>query len=189
MSRPHPVHPSIVDYYLELLPGIPSSHARSRFKAVLDLRRLQKTPDPKAAGTAPPAGQNSSAMNAEKGLHDLLQTPPIWNRNCPWRLICRCWRWILTCCTGAPKAAAAKFFTAVAFLTQWGSELVFTEYDLAAAHCGCVGAGPPAAAPCCEAKPGVFWGKATPCWSCGLCIPSRRGRPVLRSALGGFCWP
>lgn len=26
----HPLHPSIVDYYLELLPGIPSSHARAR---------------------------------------------------------------------------------------------------------------------------------------------------------------
>lgn len=25
-----PLHPSIVDYYLELLPGIPSSHARDR---------------------------------------------------------------------------------------------------------------------------------------------------------------
>ncbi len=25
-----PLHPSIVDYYLELLPGIPSSHARER---------------------------------------------------------------------------------------------------------------------------------------------------------------
>ncbi|PSN20399.1 carboxylate-amine ligase [filamentous cyanobacterium CCP5] len=27
-----PLHPSIVDYYLELLPGIPSSHARSRLE-------------------------------------------------------------------------------------------------------------------------------------------------------------
>lgn len=27
-----PLHPSIVDYYLELLPGIPSSHARSRLQ-------------------------------------------------------------------------------------------------------------------------------------------------------------
>jgi hypothetical protein len=27
-----PLHPSIVDYYLELLPGIPSSHARKRLK-------------------------------------------------------------------------------------------------------------------------------------------------------------
>jgi hypothetical protein len=27
-----PLHPSIVDYYLELLPGIPSSHARERLK-------------------------------------------------------------------------------------------------------------------------------------------------------------
>ncbi|MEM9768691.1 MAG: carboxylate-amine ligase, partial [Cyanobacteria bacterium P01_D01_bin.71] len=27
-----PLHPSIVDYYLELLPGIPSSHARARLE-------------------------------------------------------------------------------------------------------------------------------------------------------------
>ena len=72
----HPVHPSIVDYYLELLPGIPSSHARSRLKLFSDLRRLQKTPDPKAAGTAPPAGQNSSGHERRKGLHDLLQHHP-----------------------------------------------------------------------------------------------------------------
>lgn len=28
----HPIHPSIVDYYLGLLPGIPSSHARNRLQ-------------------------------------------------------------------------------------------------------------------------------------------------------------
>ena len=27
-----PLHPSIVDYYLELLPGIPSSHAQNRLR-------------------------------------------------------------------------------------------------------------------------------------------------------------
>ena len=32
-----PLHPSVVDYYLELLPGIPSSHARRSPRPIFDL--------------------------------------------------------------------------------------------------------------------------------------------------------
>ncbi|NEQ34171.1 MAG: carboxylate-amine ligase [Leptolyngbya sp. SIO4C5] len=37
-----PLHPSIIDYYLELLPGIPSSHARNRLKLFATYDASQK---------------------------------------------------------------------------------------------------------------------------------------------------
>ena len=57
-----PLHPSIVDYYLELLPGIPSSHARDRLDlfATYDssLRSLtEKNPGPPPPNP-PSEGQN-----------------------------------------------------------------------------------------------------------------------------------
>ncbi|MFE4107531.1 peptide ligase PGM1-related protein [Almyronema epifaneia] len=37
-----PLHPSVIDYYLELLPGIPSSHARNRLKLFATYDASQK---------------------------------------------------------------------------------------------------------------------------------------------------
>jgi hypothetical protein len=67
-----PLHPSIVDYYLELLPGIPSSHARERLTLLATYDSSQKPLTQKVLERPRSAGTPSPHSRSPAGLHHLL---------------------------------------------------------------------------------------------------------------------
>ena len=125
-----PLHPSIIDYYLELLPGIPSSHARSRLilfstydasqkpltQKILDrprlVERIRRALDPQQAYMA---CFNSTMLERELSLRldiPLLALDP--------ELL----HW-------GTKSGSRKIFAECNILHPDGSELVYQETDLA----------------------------------------------------------
>lgn len=127
-----PLHPSIVDYYLELLPGIPSSHARDRLtmlatydssrkpltQKILErprlLERLRRILDPQRGYIT---CYNSTPLERELSLKldlPLLAVDP--------DLLC----W-------GTKSGSREIFRRCGIPHPPGSDLVFSEADLAAA--------------------------------------------------------
>lgn len=127
-----PLHPSIVDYYLELLPGIPSSHARERLtllatydssqkpltQKILErprlLERLRRMVDPQRAYLT---CYNSTPLERQLSLEldlPLLAVDP--------DLLC----W-------GTKSGSREIFRRCGIPHPPGSDLVFSEADLAAA--------------------------------------------------------
>ena len=51
-----PVHPDVVDYYLQLLIGVPAAHAKRRLKMLCVFRCKHTPPDRKSSGAPKGAG-------------------------------------------------------------------------------------------------------------------------------------
>jgi hypothetical protein len=67
-----PLHPSIIDYYLQLLPGIPFSTCSQSLAATFYLRFFSQISQPKDFRTSPFARSNSPSFKARKIIHDML---------------------------------------------------------------------------------------------------------------------
>jgi hypothetical protein len=127
-----PLHPSIVDYYLELLPGIPSSHARERLtlfaaydssqkpltQKILErprlLERIRRTIDPQRGYmTCYNATPLERDLSLQLGLPLLAVDPDLLH-------------W-------GTKSGSREIFKRCGIPHPAGSELVFSEADLAIA--------------------------------------------------------
>ena len=128
----HPLHPSIVDYYLELLPGIPSSHARSRLQLFSAYDASRKPLTQKLLERPRLLAKIRRAMDIQKGYMTCFNTTAL-ERD-------------LSLALGLPllaldpdllhwgtKSGSREIFHRCGIPHPIGSELVFTERDLAAA--------------------------------------------------------
>lgn len=128
----HPLHPSIVDYYLELLPGIPSSHARARLTLFSAYDASRKPLTQKLLERPRLLAKIRKALDPQKGYISCFNTTAL-ERD-------------LSLTLGLPllaldpdllhwgtKSGSREIFRRCDIPHPIGSELVFTERDLAAA--------------------------------------------------------
>jgi hypothetical protein len=128
----HPLHPSIVDYYLELLPGIPSSHARARLTLFSAYDSARKPLAQKLLERPRLLAKIRQAINPDKAYMTCFNTTAL-ERD-------------LSVSLGLPllaldpallywgtKSGSREIFRRCGIPHPIGSELVFTDRDLAAA--------------------------------------------------------
>jgi hypothetical protein len=127
----HPVHPSIVDYYLELLPGIPSSHARSRLKLFSAYDASRKPLTQKLLERPRLLAKIRRAMDTEKGYMTCFNTTHL-EQELSLALDLPLLALDPDLLHWGTKSGSREIFHRCGIPHPIGSELVFTEYDLAA---------------------------------------------------------
>jgi hypothetical protein len=128
----HPLHPSIVDYYLELLPGIPSSHARKRLTLFSTYDASRKPLTQKLLERPRLLAKIRQAVKSKAAYMTCFNTTPLERQ--------------LSLTLGLPllaldpdllhwgtKSGSREIFRHCGIPHPTGSELVFSDYDLAAA--------------------------------------------------------
>ncbi|PSR16237.1 carboxylate-amine ligase [filamentous cyanobacterium CCP3] len=126
-----PLHPSIIDYYLELLPGIPSSHARDRLKLFATYDASRKPLSQKVLERPRLLERIRKAVDPERAYMTCYNSTP-WERE-------------LSLALGLPllaldpdllywgtKSGSREIFKRCGVPHPIGSELVFSEAELAA---------------------------------------------------------
>ncbi|MGB3201516.1 MAG: peptide ligase PGM1-related protein [Nodosilinea sp.] len=125
-----PLHPSIIDYYLELLPGIPSSHARDRLKLFAAYDASRKPLSQKVLERPRLLERIRKAVDPERAYMTCYNSTP-WERE-------------LSLALGLPllaldpdllhwgtKSGSREIFRRCGIPHPIGSELVFSEAELA----------------------------------------------------------
>ncbi|WOD38777.1 peptide ligase PGM1-related protein [Nodosilinea sp. E11] len=125
-----PLHPSIIDYYLELLPGIPSSHARDRLTLFAAYDSSRKPLSQKLLERPRLLDRLRKAVNPQRAYMTCYNSTP-WERD-------------LSLALGVPllaldpdllywgtKSGSREIFRRCGIPHPIGSELVFNQQDLA----------------------------------------------------------
>ena len=127
-----PLHPSIVDYYLELLPGIPSSHARERLTLLATYDSSQKPLTQKILERPRLLERIRRMVNAQRAYITCYNSTALERQlslalDLPLLAVdsdLLCW---------GTKSGSREIFRRCGIPHPIGSELVFSEADLAAA--------------------------------------------------------
>ncbi|HIK46406.1 MAG TPA: carboxylate-amine ligase [Leptolyngbyaceae cyanobacterium M65_K2018_010] len=127
-----PLHPSIVDYYLELLPGIPSSHARERLTLFAAYDGSQKPLTQKILERPRLLERIRRAIQPEQGYMTCYNSTSL-ERDLSLRLELPLLAVDPALLHWGTKSGSREIFRRCGIPHPPGSELVFSEDDLAAA--------------------------------------------------------
>ncbi|HEY9736554.1 MAG TPA: peptide ligase PGM1-related protein [Trichocoleus sp.] len=127
-----PIHPSIVDYYLELLPGIPSSHARNRLDLFATYDASKKPLSQKLLERPRLLEKIRKSLNPEQA-YMICYNSTDWERQLSLALDIPLLALDPDLLYWGTKSGSREIFAACGIPHPDGSELVWTQEDLAQA--------------------------------------------------------
>ncbi len=126
-----PLHPSIVDYYLELLPGIPSSHARARLTLFAAYDASRKPLSQKLLERPRLLDRMRRAVDPQRAYMTCYNSTP-WERDLSLALDLPLLALDPDLLHWGTKSGSREIFQRAGIPHPIGSDLVFDESDLAA---------------------------------------------------------
>jgi hypothetical protein len=127
-----PLHPSIIDYYLELLPGIPSSHARARLTLFAAYDGSRKPLSQKLLERPRLLDRIRKAVDPQRAYMTCYNSTP-WERDLSLALDLPLLALDPELLYWGTKSGSREIFKRCGIPHPLGSELVFSEADLAVA--------------------------------------------------------